>query len=1678
MPPQAPVPDPVVQPDAPAPVARIPIVTNKEKLQDFILNLCGHTLDEARYRSADYAFHLHIAFRRQVILKTAAWEELCKEVTEDHLFWQGDLANQARLENIRKFAQSVVDDVKAVKTESWGMRLIKTGYLSKLDKALENSEKAKAYLNDPDNKEALKVLDAHIQYLNKLLILPFKLEEFFMKLAEDSGHNYAGQKNAEVLASILSTLQLCTEEDTLIPMLITAVKIAMPTLPVGGDLLNKLQTDLLPYINTLVQNSQTFEAAKSQFFSHSLLKGGKDKADARKELLATMGVQFDSLQDILTNCLLDPIQECSKVATGLQNLAEAASSAYQSQDYLSRFSHISNVFANFDQLARVSGKIDQGLLPVWLQDMNRYYEACRSQAEGVQAVVENVANVAYEGFGIFYQKIISFLPESVALYFQEQASNSLVNVLNTFYVMGDHTNVKIQMAYLAFYELEKNANLSNGLNEKLFKTYMAELAKKTNDPTFNQEPINDYTNNYLRINVNAIDSQNQALNKAITKFLNSDRVFEKKNIILAMVHRLKTMEGKPQNDLESMVSMLEELTAAFHTIQRIGNGNVTFSPFKTNFLIPSATRILNAYLQKKYIPLLEYVIDNADDRSNTKISDEQRLEKNRLASVYKKIRHNALLTDDDYNLLNTCFPTDGFDVEALGHFLIDPNPAPNNQIPAIPNYQTPNQVMASQIQEQVRALNPMLEAIVLGLEKQQDNCRKLKKLCASPNDSLHKIASKKDSYITALRQTIMDLQIELTDPTKNLSLAKHIQALMNGEALNQAKDEALRVVNTQKMSVVQNLLRFAWHISPNQANAAPGNQAKPDNSFLNNVLTHILGKDNYLATILRAQASFADSVNEDLVPELTYLLNDPLAITNIMPSQEQILDKVVARVIGLDLEKDTVFSWAGKFLGQQAKALVASIQPDDFVKLFPFPFVGNIALQILKNPQVQEALGKIMQDLTASYSNAVADKALDLAEDAKRRIYSLIGVELQQSLETKALAYDPDRNDNDSEVCDAFALFYLRYRALKEANPNPAEGQAHNTACIKRLFNGISDQNLDLILGKFNAFDALNFIGVDGDFASEDASEKTKAHLLFLVQHLDFNDPNSANKRLILINNLVLMLFEASQQAELERSKAIALQQFATLQLAEVLRKKPELRTIRSPIDNAKKRAKTLYQEQLDSTLKEMETFIKINEQDRDEQLKIAERLDQNATIYEFKEASPGKKNLIVLSKLAALFSFTSLWAAIITPLVVGGLSTSMLLESGFAFFGVSGLLGLGATLTGGLIFVGIALARLAYKMVVEVHHRRDQFKQIETEYKESMAAHPDRKTSLSLLKGLQYTGLILKCLGVAFVKTIGSDYILGSLKFLYQTLTGARRLLKKHPSGATLQTEKQALSDLKTQIEQVRSAFLENNLNLTHVDTAFKDLKGRLDATQTALVSNLGVNDARNCGEYTKPLTASIDRFKTHLSTLQNTAEAFSFNNNNQAPEPEAEAQAPEIPVIPAPELAQVPVVVIAPEHPELVLPVVAEQPLAPVANITVNIDGYRQFLQTQQPAQPDAAANLAANNPGYITIFVSGFNAAFDASINNAKQIFSWWIEPTPQLPPNQEALAPQIELEVAAAEAQQRARSLFLQRSLRNLDNVAPTPVQKEATGYFGKLYNFFAGAPAEPLVPAPIPAPLPN
>lgn len=254
--------------------------------------------------------HLRAALNYQLIIKKDEWNDLCRLLPID-LTPPMSLKALDYVEKVQKFTQRVVDSVDEVAQKGMTSKLISTRFLSAIDTVQQNTtnaiEKLKFVaiadkkMKDTDAQNLDAALKAHAEYLNALSTLPLMVNSLLNTIAKRNGINFLPQQNAEVLASLTLSLNqavLGDGYDGLKGIINTAVMVAMPQLPLSSVALQELADEFCPTLDNLIKTNQAFEQAKKQVLPEDNL--------ARKILLRTINVQFDSFSDFCQTTLLDP----------------------------------------------------------------------------------------------------------------------------------------------------------------------------------------------------------------------------------------------------------------------------------------------------------------------------------------------------------------------------------------------------------------------------------------------------------------------------------------------------------------------------------------------------------------------------------------------------------------------------------------------------------------------------------------------------------------------------------------------------------------------------------------------------------------------------------------------------------------------------------------------------------------------------------------------------------------------------------------------------------------------------------------------------------------------------------------------------------------------------------------------------------------------------------------------------------------------------------------------------------------------------------------------------------------------------------------------------------------------------------------------------------------------------
>ncbi|MGQ3892106.1 hypothetical protein [Legionella sp. CNM-4043-24] len=1620
------------------------IATNKKELSQFMLDFCGFSLDQADYHRDVYAFHLHIAFRRQTVLQAEKWAALCASLASEPL--QSDSPMFAE---VIAFAQTMVDEVQQAESDPVGVKLIKTGYLSKLDKARKNAEQAVRLLNvDSDMSASISIsmlpagdeyqdlLKAWIAHLDSLLSLPFVLERLCERVAANTGVNYVPRKNAQMLTALLDTISQYNGSSEVFPqktinILKVVLQISMPQLPMNRRLLDTVIRQLLPFLSRCIETSRRLE-----FLKKGVLPVGKPELSAaRTTLLGTAGVHIESIQEIIQDTLLQPVQQCVGAVADVAGILSATTGlAVTDKDPVARIRSLATAFTHFDHLASLPNQIMPGVLPPWLEETSNYYQGFRQTATAFQATVAAAAETAYNGLGLFYARMLSFVPESVRRYFS--SPDALERLLGE----GSPDGRELLLV-IAFFDLVTQAGIDDPRRqERLFHAYWAEVSP-TVTPT---RSFADYCipqsvltprlslAKYLRkIAPRKADEPN------LTNLASNPQLYS-----LMAVHRLKNIEvelAAARDNNQSPQALLNELLKARQVCKAFNTSDV-YKSFQADFLEPAIARCLTESLRSMFCHQLEAVIDNPREDISEEILSYNHL----LSDIYSRLKSGSQPTIEDFDCLQACFPGDEDNLNSLRQLAEN---CPAKLFSPYARVLTPHQLVLTQMQANLfPPVEMALRAMLAGLDTQSAECKRLKNLVGNDRPEASLIDNKL-IYLRALRRNINLIIRKIT--LESSVTAMRITSLMHEGTWDSARQAVMgEIANTPVLTLTRQLMRFAWSVIPADSN-------RPDDNFLNNFLNYCL-QGTEQGNLFNAYTQFNNGLEAHNLPALMPLLSDPLAVGNLLPSHEQMMDRVMQGLLGVR-EQESALAWAGRLLASQAGTLISRIDPNLVMNLFPYPFLGRLALQALQSEDLQQQLFALIGQLAAPMHGMLEDQVAGLVDMAKNQLYPLLGISIQKSIEDSALHYARYPLESNDDQRDAFAMYYLQYRAIRDMNP-----LATAETCVTFLFKARKDERS--VTDMVRAFYDLD-LRLHQD-APTPAMQETQNQLQFLIQHLNFSDPqNHAVIRLALINRYLLMSLEASQQ----RQNGVEQQMEAINALSDILAKLPQIAPLRDEDDDydaqpllqdaslqveentlgkqyppqlqslrpAVNLSRQLYFDRLRERARAVKTSVerfKADNQARQEDNKDEPQLDLTVMEVEFNKSRNNWPRIAVqvLSTLYQLASFLSLWAAVIIP-VVSVATGAAVLQAFFTALGVGAAVGAAATIPGAVILASIFLSRVMINFGQEIWSRRREFDDVRAD----PASSSWKKAGLITLIGL-------KCLGMALLKAAFTDHLVYAV-MRYIPVAAVQRVqnaMAVFPTHDDLERENQSLSDLENKLDAF-NRLLENNgePDFDAIGLAFNAMLEKMYIAQTELTA---ANDARKQNpDHTKRLQNCLNSFTEiqalypSLSVLANASKAtMAVSDQASSSEPvETQINRPAEIALPA-------------AHPTIILtPELAA--------------AYFEKVKAEALASEAAQSEEAT---GYVTRLVSGFYEA----LRYAGQIFSGWYWPG-QAEPSASA---------SAVSSSQASSSMSSSSSMLSMGTMLATVVAPSARETQQAADDFFNESLASFVEDVPAPAPSRN
>lgn len=1459
------------------------IARDKSSLSKFIFDLCGYTLDKAGYDPQVYRFYLHVAFRHQAIWRQEEWDRLCSAVERQPLNWGEE--NTALHNSIMEFAQSIVTEVGEASQDNWAVKLIKTSYLHNLDRVYVSCERLISHIKDSSEEESgeksssrlvdeelfqqyLATLEAQVAYLDSLSTLPFVLEKICLNLANNTGVNYQPRKTAEMLAASLDTINaaLSIREESLALNALTeglklAIQITMPDIPIDSKLLDAIHEEL-PTFNKIIKNTKKLEAQKMLIFPKNVDGSESDVALARKQMLGALEINFDSLTDILTKTLLEPVQQCNQVVTNGTNAAVAIGRAVQDENIFNRLGYISEAFKDFDKIASLCAALEEAdVIPAWLKQANGYYIGLKEGSSKVESVIE----ATKKGLGAFFSYAISYIPKSVAYYLSR--TDDLTKVLNEVASLNEFQIDKI-IAYVQFYELTKQGKIEGLLKAKFFKAYMQEVVKAA-DGKLKLEDFN--FDHYQRLE-NKIEEQRfdiyQPLAQRIEGYKDgfSDSFVMATNDainiqpqqldILALINRLQTLERQldikePRVVFRELIEAATALNESRHSVHKV---------FAETFFQPAMQRMLQQYKREQLAPLLEQMLDANDSKLDSLGLS--------LLKIYAKFNENLAISVADLTLVEEAWikhnSLKGKAAEQFAEQMVSVKELTmilgqnKDQQPAdILVHKTPNEKGRQGARATIKKVKPSIDFLLIKLQerlmKQEESCKVLKEL--AENEEITELCNSKLEYIDALKGLIFRFQRELRN--KNSDLNKHLILLLNGQISELAQQSIeSKLEGLSISSITKGLFNFVWNVLPPE-------MSQMDEKFLAKLIAFYLSNAE-IDRVRAAEAAYTNNLNRNPIPALMKELSDPLAVANILPSQEKMMDAIVDGLV--EIGGKTAFSWGTNFL----KKIALQMTREQLIRFLPYPFLAELALQAIQSDAVQAQVAPIMNHLVGQYGGILEEKASEFKELAKNRLYPILGIEIQKTIETNAFNYAMNPDQASETDRDSFAMYYLQYREIIKTRKSDDKD-----AVVQFLFPGLlakkeEDEKNAITTSIAAAFTRVDDLFPEAYLPVANPLEETNRQLEFLIKHINLADPsNNSLIKLALLNRLLIMTMDASSQ--LGSVVQEQLQQQAINGVAEVLNKiKAEegmekeaeqaatSEEMISALNGANNRARKLQLSRVQAKLTQAEAAVKTQIAHHDELLKSPEpRLGLSVLEWEYHKSFTSRKILAVFSFLLELFSFISTWLSIISPLMTGGFLQAFLVAIG---------VGTSATGIGAAVVGAFALLRLAYKFGMEIYKHKDEFRAINDDP--------------SLMQKLgKMSLLVLKCFGLALAKTIFTDFIVAKASTLlaFSMFESIRNAFRIWPKRDTVEQELTQLRQLKVQLahltelldQQVK--FIEKKID-EQTKMPFRDQSEAIKQTVAELqakmvevdtILTIKFNDARKTVDsYTSSLESLVSSF------------------------------------------------------------------------------------------------------------------------------------------------------------------------------------------------------------------------
>jgi hypothetical protein len=594
-------------------------IENIDNLKKFLIELCLDTLENADIQSDFNHFNVTSSLKKLIILQEDKWAELIHNIEEGSLESNDNEFNN----QIQAFAQLVVDDVRRIPQERWETKLLKLGFIRKIDNISSKNgiiinELKEGLVNVQENQsqeveDYIEALEKHNEYLKSLAELPYHLEKFSVTLSQSCGVNYQRRKGTELLTSVLDSLSNANEINNRVlkKAIKTAVRALMPEIPLAdSEVLEQIEAELLPVINNLIEKGNALNDAKSIIFPEDY---STEQIQAKQKLLSAMGIEFESMNTIATETILAPLNECLKMM-GSEN---------ESKDYLisaennDKAGSIFDLFNGVDEFMGVVNEVD-GTLPSWLEQANQIYSGAKGIMPSTDAL--NFMNYYVDNyFSPLYERISG------------QVTDELTDFLNSF--DGDKLAKDFHsdeaLAYLTFIKLVTKLDATEPMRAIFFQHYAKYLKE-----------INSSINlNYQKLNI--IEKKLSGIGKYQLK----DLIKNSQNTLSDSVDEelIEVMSLKSSDRYQALLIFhrLKSMQAGFNESVLGGNSN------RTSELITEMNNALSSLNDMNDLVdvLKQKILSNILEQGNISQSDKEKLEKTKenLDKIIQQLEKNEVI---------------------------------------------------------------------------------------------------------------------------------------------------------------------------------------------------------------------------------------------------------------------------------------------------------------------------------------------------------------------------------------------------------------------------------------------------------------------------------------------------------------------------------------------------------------------------------------------------------------------------------------------------------------------------------------------------------------------------------------------------------------------------------------------------------------------------------------------------------------------------------------------------------------------------------------------------------------------------------------------------------------------------------------------------------------------------